>query len=396
MLSHLLFNSFYRVFTYSLIFLLVIHPCLLVAASSTAISTTTPASGTITPAQPPTNSQGGTPNSNTPTVTPAQPPKESDRKGGAGAAQAAAIAGAAMAGLSCIMMLNEARSMPPGSEKNATMAMAMQQCSQAAQSAANAGKNEDAKKALTMNDIPQQGQLTAPTTAQSTDPFADSTVSPSPLPSSTPLLDVDDLTQPTVATPTQVPPPASLNGQPAASTAGNEVLISALKSIENAKVDFNENAKEGDPSLNAGLVGSAMGGFSGRGIASDDLKKTGADAADGNQKKKGGSLDEGGAGGSEGSGTGAKEEGGNSAFDQMLAQLMGGGAQPDQANGMGGADVVALRKDKAGGKTPNIFEYASYRYQTAANEGRLKTRKVAKIGPAMPVGAASVATVSSP
>lgn len=340
-------------------------------------------------------------NDQTGTITPSQPPQQSDRKSGAGAAQAAAIAGAAMAGMSCMMMMNEARKMPPGKDKNMMMMMAMQQCAQAAQSAANAGKNEDAKNAVSQNDIPKQAQLTAPKQQTKSDTSPDQQIAQNTTPASEESTNVDDLAQTPTIDPNTIPSPTSLeNGKPmdTGNVAVKEVSISALKPIEAAKVDFNETAKEGDKTVNPNLFSAGYGGFGGvKGISSDDLKKATDEAygAGAGKKKKGGGGDGGAeASGMDGGGSSSKEEGGNSAFDQMLAQLMGGGAQPEQAMGMGGLDVVVLPKDKNGnGPGPNIFEYASYRYKTATfTDGRLKPKKFAT----KETGAPNVFLVSKP
>lgn len=389
MLSHLRHNN--KTIVFALLIFLAMRPSLAHAEPSTQNSNTNSNQNTNQG----TNSGGVPVNQATAngikdesftnaggTLTPAQQAPPADRKSGAGAAQAAAIAGAAMAGMGCIMMMNEARKMPPGKDKTMMMMMAMQQCSQAAQSAANAAKNDDAKKAASGADIPKQASLTAPKTETKNDTLPDQAIAQaSPAPSDAPL-NIDDLAQTTPLDPNTIPSPNSLvDGKPMDATnfKVKEVSISALKPIDNVKVDFNENAKEGDKAINADALSRAMGGMSsGRGPASEDLKKVTSDlsGSEGTGKKKGGGGgDATGEGLSGEGGSGSKEEGGNSAFDQMLSQLMGGGAPAEQAGGFGGGDVVVLPKDKATGGGPNIFEYASYRYRTATfADGRIKAK----------------------
>lgn len=377
MLSHLRNQS--RVLIFPLLIFLSIQSSFTFGADTAALPGSTAPQNPLAVNAATASDSGGT-------LTPAQPAQQADRKNGAGAAQAAAIAGAAMAGMSCIMLMNEARKMPPGSEKNMTMMMAMQQCAQSAQSAASAGKNGDAKAAVSQNDIPKQAQLTAPKTPVSASTSADPTIPQLPEQSPEPIPNVEDLI-PTeaVSDPTSIPPPASLeDGKPMDNFAVKNESISALKPLENAKVDFNENAKEGDKAIDPNALGGGLGSFTNfagiKGISAEELKKAVAElSGEGGKKKKGagGTLDEG-ASGAEGS-SAAKEEGGNSAFDQMLAQLMGGSPQAEPMAGMGGLDVVVLPKEPnapAGG--PNIFQYASYRYRTATfNDGRIKTKRQA-------------------
>ena len=85
------------------------------------------------------------PASSRPTVTPATPPPQpQDRKDGSSAAKAMAIAAAAMQGVTCMMMMQQAQK--DGSTME--MMMAMQECAQAAQSAANAARTITPRKEL--------------------------------------------------------------------------------------------------------------------------------------------------------------------------------------------------------------------------------------------------------
>lgn len=333
----------------------------------------------------PTNpaAAGVTPNDNG-TVTPSQPPQQSDRKGGSGAAKAAAIAGAAMAGMSCIMMMNEARKMPPGSEKNMTMMMAMQQCAQAAQSAANAAKNDEAQKAVSQADTPKMAGFTAPKA-----PGESKTAENPALPTT------EEKAAEEVAANTEIPLPGDIkepvvpDPQVEGGFEGGDsgfafkgVSISALKPIENSRVDVNESNKNDTPTITPpGMGGTGIFG-GGQPVTANTLKTLSGNtdssvAASGKNGPRGKGEEE--ALPSDGGGSsGSKEEGGNSAFDQLLSQMMGG-AQPSDALSVGAtasADLIALPRDKATGKGPNIFEYASYRYRVATyDESRVALKK---------------------
>jgi hypothetical protein len=160
------------------------------------------------------------------------------------------------------------------------------------------------------------------------------------------------------------------------------VSISTLKPIETATIGFNENNKNDSPTTSApGLGGPGIFG-GGKPVGAEELKKlngstevttVAAKAGRGGKGEGEGALT------MEGSGAGGKDEGsGNSAFDQLMTQLMGGGQAGDAVaiGAFGSADLIALPRNKETGKGPNIFEYASYRYRTATfDEGRIATKR---------------------
>lgn len=312
-----------------------------------------------------------------------QPQQESDRKSGAGAAQAAAIAGAAMAGLGCIMGLDAARKATDPKERQQLMMMAMQQCAQAAQSAAAAGKNDDAKKAVSQADVPKQPTLSQPQQVQPAkssdekfDLASNTEATPEELPNVDDLVTSDPITTPDLGIST---------GDASADTGGKIALnaesISALKPIEQAQLKYDETSKGGGSTPQPASGPTTLSFAGTRGISSEDLKNLTAEVegTGGKTKKKGGtgsgSVDSVAGGGGDSS-TASREEGGNSAFDAMLAQLMGGPAQTEAGvTGFGGLDVVVLPKETKSGKGPNIFEYATYRYRVSTyNDGRLRVR----------------------
>lgn len=296
-----------------------------------------------------------------------------DRSKSAGAAQAMAIAGAAMAGVSCMMGMNEARKMPPGSEKNMMMMMAMQQCSQAAQSAANAAKNDDAKKAS--QSTPAMAQSKAPKQISSDTNKDDALQMPTETKPDE-VATLPDLPEPSPIAPPVIEDPTAPAVTEEPGFVGREVSISALQPIEASKVDFNEANKNDTQTITP--PGGASGGLLGFGKAftPEEVKKLTGEGGGGSGKAgRGVGADEGSVG-SDGGGGSPSESGGNGAFDQLLSQLMGGGAPPEMLGGIGGGgDLVALPKEKTTGKGPNIFEYASYRYKVTQDEGRVTTQR---------------------
>lgn len=352
------------------------------AASNLAAASNTPVGNTSTALPPP-------PEIKQPDPAPQQ--QQSDRKEGQGAAAAMAAVGAAIAGASCMMMLNEARKMPPGPEKRQTMMMAMQQCAQAAQSAANAAQNKEGSKSM-QNTPPAQASLATPAqiqqpkkeeeknllATQSTDEEADPSDS---VPLDTSIED-SNLTVPDLGlTKKDAVDPGSPNiNAPAES-------YTVLDPLEKANQTFDENAKGGQKSPEPGPVGTGTVSFasSGSGISDGLLKKInlaqeglvpeGQARGTGKRANIGGGEAEGASGG--GGSSSDKDGDSGSAFDQMLASLMGGGAPGggEMSGSSGNHDFATMPEDPKKQQRINIFEYASYRYQYAAyNEGRVKLR----------------------
>jgi uncharacterized membrane protein YgcG len=336
-----------------------------------------------------------------PQIKPPEEPQQqqqSDRKEGQGAAAAMAAVGAAIAGASCMMMMAQAQKMPPGPEKNQMMMMAMQQCAQAAQSAANAAQNKDGEKKLKADPPPKMAELAPAAQIQvpkqeaeknllgeNTETESEEEVS------STEEFEIPDtsITAPEMNLTSNAPKAVVVP-----EVKGFAQSYSSLNPIEKANQTFDENAKNGakTPSTDSttGTAGSFTFAPSGTGISSDLLKKinlaqegiieTGDSRGTGKRGNIGGGEAEalGGGGGSDG---GSGSSGGDSQFDQMLAQLMGGGGGP--AGEMGGGfseyEFVQLPTNPKTQQRINIFEYASYRYKYAAyNESRVKLHPTAK------------------
>ena len=196
-----------------------------------------------------------------------------------------AAAAAAVQGMSCMMMMNEARKMPAGSEKNMTMMMAMQQCAQAAQTAANAAKNEDAKKALGEG-VPKMAQFTPPKPLAEQNPSENPSLPTTEEKTGEELPPTDLFPEPSVAPTAEIPEPTITDGTFDPGFVANGVSISALKPIENSSVDFNEGNKNDTATITApgaGLGGGLLG--FGKAFAPEEGKKFAAtDGAGGSGK----------------------------------------------------------------------------------------------------------------
>ncbi len=335
-----------------------------------------------------------------PSPPPPQPP--ADRQGNSGAAIAAAAAGAAMAGMGCAMMMDAARKELDPEKAQMMMAMAMQQCAQAASNLANMGDNQKAKDALV--------------NPASTPSLQTSASSPAPAPSSQDFKLPDQATEtPTVAAETPATTPTDTNSGVVAPSvfekslatapsdqkkmAATGVYSSGPNVIPEAKVGFDDNAKAGEATAGSGgapsFAGTGAGTPAGAAAAAKDLKQlleVGDSRLGGKSKSAANGETHG-----EGSAGEAKNEKGNDSMSDMLAQLMGGGAPPPAAD-TASNQVMNLKefaKSAEQGSTedlPNIFQYASYRYRQLGQEAAVGIRKnktpgilTAQRGPAMPL-----------
>lgn len=304
-----------------------------------------------------------------------QTKQEPDRKSGAGGAEGAAKAAAAIALAMCAMMMAQAQQMPPGPEKNMMMMQAMQQCAQAAANQQAGDKNEQAKNAVAKNDTPkgQQDQNKKEASKMPTLPTNGSGEG-----QSTPS---EGMTDPTATTDTALgdpgvlPDSGNLGGgfDPGSfSTAGNG--ISTPKSIEDAQVGFNESNKGDERQINPNALGT--GSFGSGVFANGDLKDSGK-TGDGNGKGGGSARGAGGlsdgASGSSGLADGKSDHEGKSAFDNLMASMMGGSPQPVPLLG-GPGEILSIGTASKFGV--NIFQIAKQRYQKAAyNDGQLRISK---------------------
>ena len=285
-----------------------------------------------------------------------------------------------MQGMSCMMMMKEAMKMPPGPEKNMMMMMAMQQCAQAAQSAANAAQNKDGAKKLADNTPTASPTLkTQPfqaPQAQKEEQFDASKYekkddSPDPTP---PDLSSSDSSPPEKDAPVNIPK----------SDFGKAFTMPSFPSdplpkIDRAKLGFDESTKLSQKDSSS----SSTNGYNPRGmndsassLKTDSISVTpigipGLVAAIPRAGKGGGSD----YGSASDSGSGSKSEGSANPFESMLGLLGGGG------EAKGGSDIFFGADGGLGGgganapAGPNLFEIAHERYHKAAyEEAKIRTQ----------------------
>ncbi len=318
-----------------------------------------------------------------PTPAPQQPP--ADRKDGSGAAIALAAAGAAIAGMSCAMLMKQAKEATTESEKNMLMMMAMQQCSQAAQTLANAAQNQKGKDGLTSPAAPGAPQLKSE--AQPTkEAKAEPTLA---LPQTEATQAVAEIATPTPAAATEtasgVVSPEVFNKAAAPEGKPQQVASgpssSVPKVIPKNGVEFDDNAKVGQGSTTSfgqpNLLGQG-GAPQAPAAANKDLKQLLTDAREitGRKNKNAGADTHG--DGSGGSSEGKDSKGNEGDMSAMLAQLMGGGASAGGDAGGPSNQVMNLKAfAKANGgdegeELPNVFQYASFRYRQLNQERAVK------------------------
>lgn len=289
----------------------------------------------------------------------------SDRRGGSNAASAMALAASAMQQVMCLKMMQEAQQ----KGDSTLMMMAMQMCAQAAASAANAAQNKDGGKKLTSTP-PQTGSAAALKEMKLDTQAKDDDLDPG-------LFKPEDKTLTT------------------SDSSKDEVAFESTKSdngtgkVEQGKTSLadgttplsTQNPKELPSSqitLNEGGNGGSQGGSpwasqaAGLNTAQNTFQKGNESAtALEEQKRKplkkgSGSID------GSGSGAGGAEPADNSAFDDFVAKMMGGGAANSSYAAAGlGAGMLDITMDLQGNgaKPLTIFEFASLQYQKAKQTG---------------------------
>ncbi len=328
-------------------------------------------------------------------VIPTQaPPPPTDRKDGSGAAVALAAAGAAMAGLSCMMLMKQAQEATDESQKNMLMAMAMQQCGQAASNLANAAQNQKGKEGLTS---PAVAQPQLKTENAATPAAKEESQRPAPESVATPEAVADAVSTPAPGqTSSGVVDKSAFDAKPASVVKTDTVKLAATpvantpNLIPESRVGFDDQAKGGESAAasqaaGGGLLGLAAAGAAtgpaGNAAGAKNLSQLlgGGDRRGGNKEAKGDTHGE----GAGGSGEAKSEKAGDMDMNAMLAQLMGGGAGAATAADAAASGIINLKEfASANGNAenealPNIFQYASFRYHGLKKEGGVGLAKSA-------------------
>ena len=326
-----------------------------------------------------------------------QQQQDTERSNSAGAAQAMAAMGAAMSMMGCMMGMKAAQQEPDPAKKQMMMSMAMQQCAQGAQNAASAAQNGDQKKKLDAQP-PQNEPFKLPEMEAAKDDDSEK-------PDLSKLMAKEERSASEDKGPPQVEPfeQPKVEEKKSSATAENKnspipPSVKPGKSVPNVMpaqtiTADREGSEDNGSSDNSGVrsMGSALAG---RGSADDLLKQALASMnpqanpnnspmvrSRGASVRKEGSDSESGNGGSSG-GSSAEGAGGNSAFDNFLAQMMGGGASGASvgAGFGGGSDIVYLGKDKNGQPKLNIFQFASSVYsELSRSNQRVSFRRNSKV-----------------
>lgn len=297
--------------------------------------------------------------------SPDSSPSSSDRRGGSNAASAMALAASAMQQVMCLKMMQEAQQ----KGDSTLMMMAMQMCAQAAASAANAAQNKDGGKKLTST--PPQTNSAAPLKDMKLDTQAkDEGFDPN-------LFKSEDKSSTDTASSKKdevsFESPQSETGtgkveQGKTSLADGTVPLSSQtpKELPASQIELS-NSGAGGSSASSPWAGQASGLATAQNtIGKNNESGTGAEDSKRKPLKKGsGSID------GTASGNGGAEPGDNSAFDDFVAKMMGGGANSSYAAAGLGAGMIDITMDLqgSGAKPLTIFEFASLQYQKAKQTG---------------------------
>ncbi|MBY0370024.1 hypothetical protein K2X33_05015 [bacterium] len=306
-----------------------------------------------------------------------QPEQQSDRKEGASAAQALGMVGAAISGVSCVMLLKQARETTDPAMKAMLQAQGLDQCAQAAKSAQSAAENGDSKQMLTSTETPSSNLPTTPDDPTSED--KDPTLYAPPT-DNTPPTQVADVDSPKDPDPAVFDPPAnpSLN---VAGAGGPNLGTANLSPITPNQLSFDDSLPGG---MSGGGSGSQTPGGMGYGMASGAngaadtraIASTASGTAGGAKTKRGKAAEDAASvgGGEDGAaGSGAPD------MASLFSKIMGG---PGEGEGAAGQQLSDLAQAPTGSeKIPNIFEYAGYRIRKARREGALKSGRVAMVKP---------------
>ncbi len=323
-------------------------------------------------------------------------PAHTDRKQSQAQASAMAAMAAGMQQMSCMMMMKEAMKQE-GSDKSLMMALAMQQCAQAAQTLANAAENKknsdkvdaDPGKPASM----KLGEFKAPQ-AQKDQSNIDNSSGTSSASEGVAVAPDPEVSSPPAIPSFVTPAPAIAQETPAPSIAPNIEMGGIPNTIERAKIGYDETGKSSSGPLLERQLGT------GSSVATSKPGAEGTAKYADNVTGPGGTSKNRGLASSEANvasgGESEKSGDGSSPLDAMLATLLGGPPKAEEGPESNGQELANLSAGKENGKSgPNIFEYASYRYRKVTyDEGKIKVRSP-KQGPSKLTTAMAVPSASN-
>jgi len=329
-----------------------------------------------------------------PKLTEPTMPKPMDRAQGSKAAAAAAMAASSMQQANCGRMMAEAMKEPDTTSKMMMMMMANQQCQQAQESMNSAMKNmqEGKKLSVSSEDIPKPGKLEMgkfeiPKGETKEDSLMDSLSKYQVSPPSEDQKKSDE--EEALVKPLSMDLAGLLGKKP--SEKGEEPKDESLQSfkgtpeapsttlspIAQKAISYDETPKGNvlDRTPSAGGFGFQNAPKTLAEANATQEKKTTSTESSISKKKERGITSEGASGSSSEGSNGSSGGGGeSSSLDSMLASLMGTSPQNAETGFEGGQDVLIFNASQKEEKLPNLFEYASFRFQKLAYEdGRVRS-----------------------
>lgn len=302
--------------------------------------------------------------------------EEQDRKK---AQQLAVTLGMVAAGIqagACAMLMKAALETPPGPERDEKMAQALQQCGQAAATAANAAQNKAGEK---KNSQASSGSV--PLLVQSNNAKSEPSregeprgVTEAPAANSETASPEEEIkAAQTTAAPEVAPEaaPVQMAKDAGIELPSNESIVP--ERIPRTKLGYDETGKSGadSPSPSPGSFAKDRGAGESKSL---DLETKVAEneehfpenrtQPESGERQKGEEEGTEGVVASEGAGGSEKPTEGNNPIDSLLALL--GTKSGDGGLGLPPSDIVSLGGSADEEGAPNIFEYATYRYRILA------------------------------
>ncbi len=295
--------------------------------------------------------------------------QDQDRRNGANAAMALGIAGAALAAASCAQLMKAAKETEDPTMKAMLQSKAMEQCAQAAQNAGSAAQNANQKDKLTFDNSPKLAQ-------QNSLPTGEAYTQPEDSGSNTVYVPTAPAENEQVVNPdSAVEPPTSVFEKETLATNTPQAPATGTLNPIGEQIEFDDSVKN-PPAAQNTAPGMAPGGMFAAVPTASSLNGTQSTAHPSSEGKDKPSrrvaseeVSSAGSGDSDSSGSG-------SSGMNALTGLFGETKEPgEDATGQIAQLITApgIASTASAAKTPNIFEYTSYRIKKSQRDGALKT-----------------------
>jgi len=290
------------------------------------------------------------------------PVEQEDRNSGMGAAIAMAAVGAAVAEASCIMLLKAAREEQDPQKKQVLMAQALQQCAQAAQDAANAAQNSDGREAIKSNGPREAQLLPLPTLENEKKDNKTSINSTTPSINSSPTNEFVNPDSYTVRPDIFDNTTEDLPNSPPLKTASINVKEN-LEPLDSVTITYGNKKGDTSPSPITPLGSSSYSFSKFNNEVPKALKKPNSNSKEIQSRVTASTIN---TNSSSKDHTSTKSNGiGKLNLEGILSKISGKNPNIKNLN----AEITNIKSLKKSRKDVNIFQYATYRYKIAKNDG---------------------------